>query len=96
MSAAAVRDSTLREQNRLFADAMAAKRRGDTASALASLDELVAKHPDGALSESAYAERMRVLASRDPAAAAAAAREYVARYPAGHAHDEALALTGHR
>jgi ferric-dicitrate binding protein FerR (iron transport regulator) len=85
--------SDLSEQNRLFAEAMAAKRRGDAPGALSALDRLVTGYPRGPLAESAYVERMRVLASADRRRAAEAARTYLSRYPKGYARDEARALS---
>jgi ferric-dicitrate binding protein FerR (iron transport regulator) len=85
--------SPLSEQNRLFADAMACKRRGDVAGSLAALDGLIAAYPRGTLAESAQVEKMRVLAGADRRRAGDAARAYLARYPNGYARDEARALT---
>jgi ferric-dicitrate binding protein FerR (iron transport regulator) len=62
--------STLAEQNDLFAAALAASRRGDTAEALDWLDRLLARYPNGQLVDSARAERRRLLqagARREPA-----------------------------
>jgi hypothetical protein len=84
--------SELAEQNRLYAEAMAAKRRGDAAAALGSLDRLLASHPHGPLAESASVERMRIVAVTDPARASEAARAYLARHPNGYAKDEARRL----
>lgn len=82
------------EQNRLFTEAMAAKRRGDRTAALDSLDRLTSAFPHGLLAESAAVERMRILAASDPTRAAEAARTYLARHPNGYARGEALKLTG--
>jgi outer membrane protein assembly factor BamD (BamD/ComL family) len=71
---------------------MAAKRRGDVAAALASLDRVAAVHPRGPLVESAAVERMRLYATTDRGRASEAARTYLARYPNGYARDEARAL----
>lgn len=81
--------SDLSAQNALFAQALAAKRRGDTSAAVGALDRLIARHPGGPLAESAHVERMRILAGVDRARAAEAARAYLARYPRGHARAEA-------
>lgn len=86
--------SDLAEQNRLYAEAMAAKRRGDTPSAVRALDRLSAAYPHGPLAESASVERMRLLASSDPSRAADAARAYLARHPKGYAREEARRLAG--
>jgi ferric-dicitrate binding protein FerR (iron transport regulator) len=90
--AAAASTSVLAAQNDLFAQAIAAKRRGDAASALAILDRLLARYPGGPLAETAAVERMRLLRTSDPARAASAARAYLARYPIGFAHAEADAI----
>lgn len=86
--------SDLAEQNRLFADAMAAKRRGDAPAALLALDRLAAAYPQGPLAESAAVERMRILAASEPARGAEAARAYLARHPNGYARAEAQRLLG--
>lgn len=85
--------SRLAEQNDLFAEAMRAKRGGDLAGALATLDRLRSSYPTGPLAESAAAERMRILATTEPARARAAAREYLSHHPRGFARTEAEALT---
>jgi ferric-dicitrate binding protein FerR (iron transport regulator) len=84
--------SRLAEQNDLFDDAMRLKRSGDTTGAVAKLDRLLALYPSGPLSESAAAERMRLLASTDRARAAVAAREYLRRHPRGFARAEAESI----
>jgi hypothetical protein len=55
--------STLAEQNELFAAALAARQRGDSAAALRLLDELLDRHPGGALSGSAHDERRKIAAT---------------------------------
>jgi ferric-dicitrate binding protein FerR (iron transport regulator) len=90
--AAAASTSVLAAQNDLFAQAIAARRRGDAANALSILDRLLARYPRGPLTESATVERMRLLRASDPERAASAARTYLARYPAGFAHAEADAI----
>lgn len=87
--------SELAAQNALFGDAMNAKRRGDGRAAVASLDELVERHPRSPLREAAEAERMKLLATIDPARAQVAARAYVARYPNGFAVPDANAILAH-
>ncbi len=89
-----VASSDLAEQNRIFADAMAAKRRGDAPAALAALDRLASAYPQGPLAESAAVERMRILAASEPARGAEAARAYLSRYPDGYARAEAQHLLG--
>lgn len=85
---AAAPASQLAEQNDLFAEAIAAKRRGASAQAVAVFDRFLAKYPSSALAESALAERMKLL--RTPAAA----KQYLARYPNGFARAEAHAILG--
>jgi hypothetical protein len=54
--------SHLAEQNNLFSAAMAAEHRGDHATAIGKLDELIRRFPSGPLVESARAERKRIVA----------------------------------
>ena len=84
--------STLGEQNDLFAQAIAAKRRGDAGGAIAGFDRFLARYPGSPLAESATVERMRLLRASDPSRAVASAKAYLARYPRGFAHAEAEAL----
>jgi hypothetical protein len=84
--------STLAEQNDLFAQAIAAKRRGDTSAAVAGFDRFLARYPGSALAESATVERMRLLRAGDPSRAVTAAKAYLNHYPNGFAHSEAEAL----
>jgi hypothetical protein len=56
--------SRLAEQNDLFSAAMAAEHQGQHDLALRKLDELVTRYPGGPLSESARAERQRILLAR--------------------------------
>lgn len=84
--------STLGVQNDLFAQAIAAKRRGDVGTAIAGFDRFLARYPGSPLAESATVERMRLLRGGDPSRAASAARAYLARYPNGFAHAEAEAI----
>ena len=84
--------STLGEQNDLFAQAIAAKRRGDAGSAIAGFDRFLARYPGSPLAESATVERMRLLRSSESPRAPGAAKAYLARYPNGFAHSEAVAL----
>jgi TolA-binding protein len=56
--------SRLAEQNDLFSAALAAERQGQHDLALRKLDELVTRYPDGPLSESARAERQRILPAK--------------------------------
>jgi ferric-dicitrate binding protein FerR (iron transport regulator) len=89
---AATTHSALREQNDLFEAALAQKRRGETAAAIATLDRLLARYPHSHLAESAAAEHMKLLAVTDPARGAEAARDYLARYPNGFARKDAERL----
>ena len=84
--------SDLAAQNALFAEASAARRRGDTATAIATYERLAARHPTSPLAESAFVERMRLLAASDPRRGAEVARAYLARYPRGFARAEASEL----
>ena len=56
--------SRLAEQNDLFSAAMTAERQGQHDLALGKLDELVTRYPSGPLSESARAERQRILSAK--------------------------------
>ena len=56
--------SRLAEQNDLFSAAMAAERQGQHDLALRKLDDLVTRYPSGPLSESARAERQRILSAK--------------------------------
>ncbi|MCA9588650.1 MAG: FecR domain-containing protein [Myxococcales bacterium] len=85
--------TALAEQNRLFAEATAARRRGDDATAIATYGRLVERHPTGSLAEAAAVERMRLLARGDAVRARDAARAYLTRYPKGFARAEAERLT---
>lgn len=93
LAAASPAGSDLAAQNALLADASAARRRGDRAAALATYDRFLEQYPGSQLAESAYVERMRLLAASDPRRGAAAARAYLARYPRGFASAEATDLT---
>jgi len=86
--------SELAEQNRLYGAATAAKRRGDSASALALYRDFSSKYPSSWLAESAAVERMRILASEDQGRARDAARAYLKTYPHGFARDEATDILG--
>lgn len=86
--------SELAAQNALFADAMASKTRGDTASALTSLDFLLQKYPRTPLREAAEAQRMNLVAGTDPARAVGLAQGYLLRYPHGFARADAEKIIG--
>jgi ferric-dicitrate binding protein FerR (iron transport regulator) len=93
---APARPSDLVGQNDLYAQGIAAWRRGDGAGALSAFDQLLARYPGGQLAESAWVQRMRVLKSIAPDRAPASAREYLARYPNGSGRPlaESLLQTG--
>lgn len=61
--AQAASPSRLAEQNDLFSAAMAAERQGQHDLALRKLDDLLGRYPGGPLSESALAERQRILSA---------------------------------
>ncbi len=84
--------SNLSEQNDLFAEGVSAKRRGDSAGAIAAFDKLTSRYPGGPLTESAAVERMKVLEGVDRSAARAAANAYLRRYPRGFGRADAEAL----
>jgi len=84
--------SELAQQNALFSEATAARRRGDVATAMALYERLAARHPSSPLAESALVERMRMLAASDRRKGADAARAYLERYPSGFARSEATEL----
>jgi len=86
--------SELAAQNALFADAMASKSRGDTASALTSLDFLLQKYPRTPLREAAEAQRMNLVAGTDPARAVGLAQGYLLRFPHGFARADAEKIIG--
>jgi ferric-dicitrate binding protein FerR (iron transport regulator) len=88
--------SELAAQNAAFADAIAARRRGDTRAALAGFDRFLASYPSSPLAESAAAERMRLLASSGDPRARDAAAAYLARYPGGFAREEAREILANR
>jgi hypothetical protein len=88
--------SDLAAQNDLFDHGVDAKRRGDTATALASFQELLTKYPSSPLAEAAAAERMKLLALTGGPSAEGAARSYLARYPAGFARSDAERILGAR
>jgi hypothetical protein len=85
-------DSALVVQNNLFAEATAARQRGDLAGALATYDRLLDRFPRGPLAESANVERIRILKRTDPERARSAARRHLERYRDGFASAELRAL----
>jgi ferric-dicitrate binding protein FerR (iron transport regulator) len=60
------RESHLAEQNNLFSSAIVSEHKGDHATALRTLDELIQRFPSGPLLESARAERQRILSAQSP------------------------------
>lgn len=85
--------SDLSQQNDAFAVALAAKKRGENAAALAAFDSYLARWPGGYHAETASIERVRVSFG---AARITAARAYLAKYPQGAARNEALAIVDGR
>ena len=82
--------SVLAEQNRLFAAAASARRRGDDRSALTSLNQLLTRFPDSPLAPEARVERFRTLKRMgDDQEAAREARRYLLEQRNGAAQDEA-------
>jgi hypothetical protein len=90
--APAPRASSLAAENDLFAEAVRAKKEGRLDEAARLFGELVTAHPGSPLVESAFVQRMKILATLDPAAASRAAAAYLERYPSGFARPEAEAL----
>ncbi len=86
--------SELAAQNALFADAMASRGRGDTRSALTSLEFLLDKYPRTPLREAAEAQRMMLASGADRARGATLARAYLSRYPHGFARADAEKIAG--
>ena len=84
--------SSLAEQNDLFAEAIVAKRSGESQTALTTFDRFLATYPSSPLAQSATVERMRLLRSAQSPRALGAARQYLARYPSGFARAEAEAI----
>jgi hypothetical protein len=82
----------LATENRLFAEAMDARRTGDGRRAVRALEALVARYPRSPLAQDAEVEQFRTLAAMGRHAdAARAARGYLERYPGGFAREEARA-----
>jgi ferric-dicitrate binding protein FerR (iron transport regulator) len=85
--------TSLAEQNKLLQAALAARREGRDADALAKLDELLRTYPNSPLAQEAHANRFRALEKLGRhAEAVAEAGDYLATYPDGFARDEAKAL----
>jgi TolA-binding protein len=89
-SVARTASGSLGEENRMFQAAVDARNHGDDARALELFGALLARYPNGRLSEEARVERMRALRRVGNAAGAASeARRYLAEHPHGYAQDEA-------
>jgi TolA-binding protein len=89
-AAARTASGSLGEENRMFQAAVDARNHGDDARALELFGALLARYPNGRLSEEARVERMRALRRVGNAAGAASeARRYLAEHPHGYAQDEA-------
>jgi hypothetical protein len=84
--------SALALQNDLYARASTERNSGHASEALALYTQLIVQFPSGALVESAYVQRMRLLARMHDARAAAEAQRYLNRFPGGFARAEAQAL----
>ena len=88
--AAESRTTTLADENRLFAAAMAAKRAGRDADTVRYLDEILAHFPQSSLVPNVRVERFRALQRMgNSKAAAQTARDYLRESPSGFAEEEA-------
>jgi hypothetical protein len=84
------RTTTLADENRLFAAAMAAKRAGRDADTVRYLDEILAHFPQSSLVPNVRVERFRALQRLgNSKAAAQTARDYLRESPSGFAEEEA-------
>jgi hypothetical protein len=81
--------SALRLQNAVFAEGLAAKRRGDVSGAAKIFEDFLNRFPSSPLCENAMVERMRMLSGDQ---AVEAARNYLSTYPQGYARTEALGM----
>ena len=81
--------SELAAQNDLYASAVRAKRRGMGSQAVRILERFSRLYPTAPLSESAAAQRMKLLVVIDSVAARRAATEYLSHYPSGFARADA-------
>jgi hypothetical protein len=85
--------STLGEENRLLASAIAQSRAGDFGGAVSTLDDLLRRFPVSPVAPEAHVQRFRALErGGDLAGAAREARTYLALYPEGSAREEAKRL----
>jgi TolA-binding protein len=95
--AARASESTLAEENRLYAQALTHAGASELSLALADLATLIARYPGSPLAQNARVDRFRLLQqSGNGSAAAQEARRYLSEYPNGFARGEArgLALLG--
>jgi hypothetical protein len=84
------RGTTLVDENRLFAAAMAAKRAGRDAETVRYLDEILAHFPQSSLVPNVRVERFRALQRLgNSTATAQTARDYLRESPSGFAEEEA-------
>ena len=86
--------SELAAQNDMFASAVRAKRHGHASLAVRILERFSREYPNSPLTESAAAQRMKLLAVIDSVAARRAATDYLSRYPTGFARADAQQLLG--
>lgn len=84
--------SSIAQQNELFSEAAAARRQGDSASAISTFELLMTRYPTSPLAEGAAVQRMSLLAASNTTAAKNAARQYLTRYPRGYARSDAEKL----
>jgi hypothetical protein len=90
---APVAQTALAQQNRIFAQAMTVRVRGNGAEAIEMLEAFIQRYPASPLTQDAHVELFRGFVQMgDRAAAARAARRYLALYGDGFARDEARAL----
>lgn len=84
--------SVLAAQNALYSEALAAKNKGEYATAVDRFDSYLLLYPGSALAESAAGERVRALYKLDRARGVAAAKAYLAAYPKGSARADAQTI----
>lgn len=90
---APVGQTALARQNRVFAQAMTARERGNGAEAIEMLEGFIQRYPASPLTQDAHVELFRAFVQMgDRAGAARAARRYLSLYGDGFARDEARAL----
>lgn len=85
--------STLGDQNALLQSALDARRAGDDARAVATLEQFLTRYPASPLAQEAHVERFRALERMGRhSSAVSAARLYLVAFPNGFARDEAKAI----